>query len=149
MTDNTAVKKNIKELILFKIDNLLCGVNNSQIQEIYNKFDFTDVPRSSPHIKGILNLRGIIIPVIDLRVLFGFESIEINNDMNIIITKYNDEIVGILVDSVSDIIPVKPELLAKTPANLNIVDKNYFSGVYNSQDNLIAILNLENILSKS
>lgn len=137
----------IKELSIFKIGKLLCGLPLNDIQEINKNFDITPVPGAKDEISGVLNLRGQIVTIIDLRVKFGIEVTEVTSDSRNIIIFNEQEAIGLHIDKVEDIITVESQRLAPPPARMEGVDKTFFQAIYKRDDDLIAILDLEKILS--
>ena len=136
----------IKELVLFNVDDLLCAIDISHIQEINKNLEFTKVYRAPDYVKGVLNLRGDIVTIIELRKKFQKKVMELNPNMRVIIVKYNDENVGLLVDDVNDVIEVDPKRIEKSATNMKGVNANYFQGLYKLDDRIVVILNIEEIL---
>lgn len=138
---------NINELALFRVDDALYGIDISHIQEINKNLSFTKIYNEQDYIKGVLNLRGQIVTVIDLRVKFRRHASDEDPDRRVIIVKYKGESVGLLVDSTDDIIYVDPTRLEDSPAQIQGVNPAYFSGVYKLDDEVVVILDVEEILS--
>lgn len=137
----------IKELALFQIDNNVYGIDINHIQEINKNLAFSRAYNSAAYIKGILNLRGQIVTVIDLRVKFGRATKAMDSASRVIIVKYKGESVGLLVDSIEDIIEINPRDLERSSVKIEGVDSRYFAGVYKLAKNLVIILDIEAILS--
>ncbi|MFC1504554.1 chemotaxis protein CheW [Spirochaetota bacterium] len=139
----------IHELMIFKVHDVLCGLNNIRVKEINRNTRITDVPHSPPYVRGVINLRGDIVTIIDMRVTFGFESIEINEDMRVVVVEFMDENVGLLTDRVLDIIPVDGNKFEAPPAKLlKKVSGDYFMSIYKRAGDLIAVIDIEKILQK-
>lgn len=136
----------IKELVLFNVAEILCGVNIKHVQEINKNLDFTTVYRAPKFVKGVLNLRGQIVSIIDLRVKFEREPIKLKKTMRVIIVHHNDENVGLLVDEINDVIEVDKNRLEHTTSNLNGVEAIFFSGMYKMEEELAVILDINEIL---
>jgi purine-binding chemotaxis protein CheW len=137
----------IKELALFRIDDKLFGIDIVHIQEINKNLSFTKIYDARDYIKGVLNLRGQIVTVVDLRVKFNREAAS-DDDPNrrMIIVNYRDESVGFLVDSIDDIINIEPEQLEESITQMEGVNPDYFSGVYKLDSEIVIILDVEKIL---
>lgn len=134
------------ELSIFDVGPLTCAVNINGIQEFNKHLDITPVHNAPHYVRGLLNLRGQIITVIDLRKKFGFEPIESNNEMRIIVVKYNHENVGLLVDKIVDVLTADPKAMDPPPSNINGVAGGYFSSIYKMEEGLAAVLNIVEIL---
>jgi len=137
----------IKELALFRIDNKLFGIDIVYIQEINKNLSFTKIYDAQDYIKGVLNLRGQIVTVVDLRVKFNRKPAS-DDDPNrrMIIVNYKDESVGFLVDSVDDIINIESEKLEESVTQMAGVNPDYFAGVYKLDSEIVIILDVEKIL---
>jgi purine-binding chemotaxis protein CheW len=138
---------NIKELALFRIDDALFGIDIVHIQEINKNLSFTKIYDAQDYIKGVLNLRGQIVTVVDLRVKFNREAAS-DDDPNrrMIIVNYQDESVGFLVDGIDDIINIDSSQLEDSVTQMEGVNPDYFSGVYKLDTEIVIILNVEKIL---
>ena len=131
----------------FTIGTTLLCISTLHIQEIIKIIDITDVPRSSDHVLGILNLRGRIVTVFDLGKRLSLGACSMTDLSRIIIVDDGSEAVGLLVDQVVDVIPIHPESIQPTPANLNSIQGSYFENVYRCSDGLVGLLNLDAILN--
>ena len=137
----------INELALFRIDNALYGIDIVHIQEINKNLSYTKINDSRKYIKGVLNLRGQIVTVIDLRIKFG-RAPATENDPNrrMIIVNYQNENVGLLVDSIDDIINIDPTYLETSVTQIRGVNQDYFTGVYKLDSEIVIILDVDKIL---
>lgn len=135
-----------RELALFQIKEAIYGISTLYVQEINQNTRITIVHRSPDYVRGVINLRGEIVTVIDLRKKFGLQSLDINEDMQVVVVRYKEENIGLLVDSMLDVISVRQKEISPPPANLDGAIGNYFEGVYQLHDHLVAILNLNELL---
>jgi len=135
-----------RELALFQIKETIYGVDTRYVQEINQNTRITVVHRSPDYVRGVINLRGEIVTVIDLREKFGLRSIEINEDMQVVVVRYKEEDIGLLVDSMLDVISVRQGEVSPPPANLDGAVGSYFEGVYQMKEHLVAVLNLNELL---
>lgn len=131
----------------FFVGELLLGVDIRQVQEINRQVDVTTVPNSPPHVRGVINLRGEVATVIDLRTVLGMPSAEATRDTRNLIVHSQGEAIGLWVDRISDILTVRPDEVTPTPANVDGVDGRFFRGVYTQDSNLIVLLNIEQVLA--
>lgn len=136
----------IKELALFRLDEDVFGIDINHIQEINKNLSFTKVYRAADYVKGVMNLRGQIVTVIDLRLIFRYVPNEMRSGNRVIIVRYKNESVGFLVDKMEDILNVDPGKLENSAAKIAGVNENYFSGIYKEEGELVVILDVDQIL---
>ncbi len=136
-----------QELTIFQVADLSCGLDISDVQEINKHIDITKAYGSPDYVRGIINLRGEIVTVIDLRQKFGMPAEEINENMRIVIVESQGENIGLLVDRIDDIVLADPQLIEPPPSNVSGVTGEYFTGVLKTEKSLITILDIHNLLS--
>jgi len=147
MADTTAASSEL-EFATFFVGGALCGINILNIQEINKHIDITLVPQSSDYIKGILNLRGRIVTIIDLGEKLGLEPVNQTIDNRNIIVNSEDEHIGLLVDSISDVAIANQEDIEPAPSNIGGVKGKYFQGVLKTEKQLIGILDIDEVLKE-
>lgn len=136
------------ELVTFYIGNALCGINITDIQEINKQTtNLTWVPKSPDYVIGVLNLRGMIVTIIDLGTKLGFPALQVGKTSRNIIVHFGEELVGILVDRVSEVLSADSDEIEPAPANLGGLQGKYFSGVLKTDDYLIGILDIQKTLA--
>ncbi|MCP3900505.1 MAG: chemotaxis protein CheW, partial [Desulfobacteraceae bacterium] len=135
------------ELATFFVGGALCGINILNIQEINKHFEITKVPQSSDYVIGILNLRGKIVTIIDLGKKLELSEIKPDKDSRNIIVNSNDEHIGLLVDAISDVVSSDETQIESPPSNLNGIKGKFFSGVLKTEDKLIGILDIDEVLN--
>jgi purine-binding chemotaxis protein CheW len=136
------------ELATFYVGKALCGIDILNIQEINKQTDVTVVPQSPDYVKGVLNLRGRIVTVIDLGEKIGLSPINPHKDNRNIIVDSHDEQIGLLVDKISDVLIADPAKIENAPANIGGIQGTYFKGVFKTDTSLIGILNIESVLKE-
>jgi len=136
------------EFSTFYVGGALCGIDILNIQEINKHFEITRVPQSSDYIKGILNLRGRIVTIIDLGKKLGLAPVTIGKDNRNIIVNSEEEHIGLLVDSISDVVIAKKEDIEPAPSNISGVKGRYFQGVLKTEKQLIGILDIDEVLKE-
>ncbi len=137
-----------KQLVTFLIANEEYGIDILKVKEIIRLQEIVEIPESSNYVKGIIDLRGEIIPIIDLRVKFGLTSIEKNENMKIIIVELEEEnLIGIIVDSVSQVIRIEEDDIESPPPTLPEDTLKYITGIAKYNNKIIIILKIEKILS--
>jgi purine-binding chemotaxis protein CheW len=135
------------ELATFYAGEALCGMDILKIQEINKLLEMTPVPQAPDYVKGILNLRGQIVTVIDLCKKLGLPEVDVNTaESRNIIVNFGSEYVGLLVERISDVVRADWDSVHLPPANIGGVQGKYFQGVYKSDASLIGILDAEEIL---
>lgn len=135
-----------EQYVTFLINNETYGIEVLRVKEIVGMTTITSVPNSEKYLKGVMNLRGIVVPVIDLRMKFNIPEKEYDAFTVILIIEMRDFLVGIIVDSVSDVITA-PGPMQEVPNFHVSIDKEVIKGVFNKDSNLIIILNADIMLS--
>jgi len=136
------------EFSTFYVGGALCGINILNIQEINKHFEITKVPQASDYVKGILNLRGRIVTIIDLGKKLGLEPVTRDKDNRNIIVNSEDEHIGLLVDAISDVALARKEDIEPAPSNIGGVKGKYFQGVLKTEKQLIGILDIDEVLKE-
>ena len=136
------------EFSTFYVGGALCGINILSIQEINKHFEITKVPQSADYIKGILNLRGRIVTIIDLGKKLGLDPVTEDKDNRNIIVNSEDEHIGLLVDSISDVVLAQSEDIEPAPSNIGGVKGKFFQGVLKTESQLIGILDIDEVLKE-
>jgi purine-binding chemotaxis protein CheW len=117
------------------------------VQEIIRTMEITKVPRAQAFVEGVINLRGKVIPIIDLRRRFGLTSKEYDKHTRIIVIEINNMIVGFVVDSVSEVLRIPAGTVEPPPAVVAGLESEYISGVGKLHDRLLILLDLDKLLS--
>ena len=133
-------------LVTFHLAGEEYGVGIDSVQEIIRASDITPVPGAPSHVRGVINLRGKIIPVVDLRWRFSLPEIAENEMQRIIVVELGEKRLGILVDSVSQVIRLSSSIIEKIPEEVTTADENYITGVGKLDGRLIIILDLNRSL---
>ncbi|MFG0313776.1 MAG: chemotaxis protein CheW [Phycisphaerales bacterium] len=135
------------QLVSFSVANELFAVDILRVQEINRMMALTKVPQSPPSVEGVINLRGRIIPVLDLRVQFGFQKQEATEQTRIIVVEISGNTIGFIVDSVREVMRISSSIVDPAPQVGSSIDSSYVSGVAKLEDQLLIMLELENLLS--
>ncbi len=137
----------VMQISCFMLDNTLCGVEISSVQEINQKVQLTNVPLSDNSILGIMNLRGQIVTVVDQAIKMGLQRSKIDKDRRIIIVSSKGEHVGLMVDQIKDVIKIKTSAIETPPSNIQGVQGKFFKGVVKTdQNDLLALIDIERVL---
>ena len=136
------------QLVVFNIGPEEFGVEIMNVQEIIRMTNITKIPQASGYVKGIINLRGRIIVVIDLNVKMGMEGKEQDENTRIIVADIGETVMGFIVDSVSEVIRLPESSVEPAPAVIaNKIGTEYVRGVGKMEDRLLILLDLDKILS--
>ncbi|MGI6226803.1 MAG: chemotaxis protein CheW [Peptococcales bacterium] len=134
-----------QQAVVFKLKNVEYGIDILQVNEIVKLQDITKLPNTPEYIDGVINLRGTVIPIIDLQVKFNLGRSERKEDTRIIVVKVREKILGIVVDEVAEVVRISNEQIENTLNITSQISDNYIQGVAKLENRLIILLNLEQI----
>ncbi|MBI9087660.1 MAG: chemotaxis protein CheW [Desulfobacterium sp.] len=143
-----AVKAHSMELATFYVGKALCGIDILNIQEINKHFEVTTVPQAAEYVVGVLNLRGRIVTILDLGKKLGLSQIQADKNNRNIIVRSQDEHIGLMVDSISDVVTADTDRIESSPSNINGLKGKFFQGVLKTETSLIGILDIEEVLKE-
>jgi len=135
------------QLVTFSIGEEEFGVDILKVQEIIRTMEITRVPKAPDFVEGVINLRGNVIPIIDLRKRFGLETRAHDKHTRIIVIEINNMIVGFVVDSVSEVLRIPANTVEPPPPVVAGLESEYISGVGKLEDRLLILLDLDRLLS--
>lgn len=134
------------QLVTFSIGEEEFGVNILQVQEIIRTMEITNVPRAPEFVEGVINLRGKVIPIVDMRSRFGLEPKEHDKYTRIIVVEFEMIIVGFVVDAVSEVLRIPSNSVQPPPPVVAGMDSDYIDGVGKLEDRLLILLDLDSLL---
>lgn len=137
-----------QQFLTFLLDGQEYGLEIFKVQEIRGYAPITPIPNLPPHVRGVMNLRGTVLPVIDLRMRFHLPAAEYHKYTVIVIATVAEKTVGLLVDAVSDVLVVASNVMREAPDFGAAVDTRFIDGVFESREHLIVALNMEELLSE-
>ncbi len=137
----TDVRHEEQEYATFYIGESLIGIDIRRIQEINRQTKCTQVMHAPTMVRGVMNLRGQVVTVLDLRIVLGSDNITEEPHNRTIVVSSGSEAVGLLVDRVADVVRVTGDAIEQTPCNLSGVDTRFFRGMVKLQDRLLLLLN--------
>ncbi len=137
---------NIIQLVSFMLEDVEYGVDILAVHEILRFPEMTRLPNTPDYIRGVINLRGNIIPVVDVRIRFGMPSGEVTDLTRIIVIETNEKMVGLLVDSVYQVVRLPGSHIDPPSELIEGVSEEFITGIGRLRDRLIVILNMANIL---
>lgn len=136
------------QYVTFRLSGETFGVNVMQVQEVLRLSEIAPVPGAPPYVLGIINLRGSVVTVIDTRQRFGLVPAEITDDSRIIIMEAEQNVVGIMVDSVTEVVYLRQDEI-ETPPNVGSTETSrYIQGVGHQDGELLILVDLEKLLAK-
>ena len=142
-----AVRDPIIQWVTFHLDNETYGINVMQVQEVLRITDIAPVPGSPAYVLGIINLRGNVVTVIDTRKRFGLMPKDMDDSTRIVIIEVNKQVVGILVDSVAEVVDLRASEIETAP-NVGSDDSGKFiQGVSSREGDLLILIDLNRFLS--
>lgn len=144
-----ADSKEVLQLVTFRLGSEEFSMDILKVQEIIRHMDLTRVPRTPDFVDGVINLRGRVIPVIDLRKRFGMSADERTSETRIIVADVNDSIVGLKVDAVSEVLRLPSDTVEPPPLLVKGTESDYIKGVGKLEGRLIILLDIGKILSKT
>jgi len=149
MDEPTIIKQEneLLQLVTFGIGEEEFGIDILKVQEIIRTMAITKVPNSPPHVEGVINLRGKVIPVIDLRSRFNMDYRQHDSQTRIIVLEIHGMIVGFVVDAVSEVLRIQSSTVEPPPAVVAGVESEYIKGVGKLDDRLLILLDLDKLVS--
>jgi purine-binding chemotaxis protein CheW len=147
MTQHDAQQQDLRQFVSFVVAGEEFGVNILTVQEIIRPVDITRVPHAPDFVEGVINLRGRILPVIDLRTRFGFPVRERTSDMRIVVVEIGGRTVGFMADAVQEVLRVDVSSIESAPELAVGIDADYLRGVAKLDERLLILLDLERLLS--
>lgn len=146
MLDHKDIVEEIK-VIVFRLKDEEYGVEVNQVKSIERLDHITRVPRTSHFVKGVINLRGVVTPIVDLRRRFGLEETAYNETTRVIIVAVGEIEVGLIVDSANDVIDIPINAIEPPPEVVGGIEAVYLRGVAKLDRRLLILLNLDKVLN--
>ena len=137
-----------RQLVVFQFGAELYGVEISRVHEIIRLQSVTRVPRLPAFVEGVINLRGKVIPVVDLRRRFGLPTADHTRASRIVVVELGDQVVGIVVDGVSEVLRVNTSIVEPPSPVVAGIDSEYLHGIAKLTDRLVILLDLDRILAR-
>lgn len=147
MTDESATDNQQMQCVTFTLEDETYGINVMQVQEVLREIEVAPVPGAPHYVIGIINLRGNVVSVIDARTRFGLPSRESTDLTRIIVIEVQQHIIGILVDSVAEVIDIKRSEIETAPNVGTEETSKYIDGVVSRDDKLYILVDLNKLLS--
>ncbi|HED07503.1 MAG TPA: purine-binding chemotaxis protein CheW [Ignavibacteria bacterium] len=135
------------QLVSFNLDEEEFGVDILKVREINKMLQITRVPNSPHYVEGVINLRGRIIPVVDLRAKVGLKKKSYNNNTRIIVVEIADKTIGFIVDKVSEVLRIPKNVTEAPPELIAGIDSDYITAVGKLEDRLLILLDLNKVFN--
>jgi purine-binding chemotaxis protein CheW len=141
------IKTDGSQFLTFRLGDEVYGVDILRVQEIKGYTAVTKIPNQPSYIKGVMNLRGTIVPIVELRTKVGMETIEYTAHTVIVVAVVQERIMGFVVDSVSDVLNIGKKDIQAPPQFGTKVDVSVLQGIAQCGDSLVALLNIDQLLA--
>ena len=137
--------EDLVQLVSFRLGQEVFGIDILKVQEINRLVEITQVPQAPQYCEGIINLRGKVIPVINLRKKFGMEIVEWNKLTRILVCDMDGKVVGMIVDSVEEVLKIPQSTIEPTPDIVSSINSEYIEGIAKQDKELLIFLNISRI----
>jgi len=144
-----AAGEDLQEFLCFRVSSEIYAINIMAVKEIIRPREVTEIPRSPGFVSGVLSLRGIIIPVFNMRLRLGLPEAETSGKERIVVVTKGEEFFGILVDEVTQVVKITGAIIEKPPAVLDGIDRDFVSGIGRFNGQMLFLLNQDKILDIS
>jgi len=135
------------QIVVFEVSSEEFGVNIAAVESIIKMQPITHMPQAPAFVEGVTNLRGKLLPVIDLRKQFGLPPKDTDNSSRIIVVSVDQTQVGMIVDGVSEVLTVSDEIVEPAPSIATTVDSAFITGIAKLDGRLVILLDLDRVLS--
>lgn len=136
-----------RKVIVFQLIDEEYAVPVEQVRYIERMQPITRVPQTDKFVKGVINQRGVVTPIIDLRSRFGMEEVDFNEETRIIIVYLDELEVGLIVDEAKDVIDIRVDAIEQAPEVVGADNVDYIEGVIKLEDRLLMLLDLQKVLT--
>ena len=136
-----------REFLVFSLGEEEYAIDILKVQEIRGYENVTRIANAPDFIKGVTNLRGVIVPIVDLRIKFHLESVEYGGQTVVIVVNVADRVVGIVVDGVSDVMTLTPEQIKPAPEFGVTLSSDFLSGLGSLDDRMLVLVDIDKLLT--
>ena len=143
---NASHQASSMQLVSFKLGYETYGIEITKIREIILVGEITHVPETPPYVKGLINLRSMVIPVIDLRARFSLADAELTPDSRIMVLHVGSRTIGIMVDSVNEVLRVSQQDISPAPPTVTSAGNEYMTGLVRLKEDLLILLDVDRLL---
>ncbi|RUR31001.1 chemotaxis protein CheW [Vreelandella andesensis] len=143
----SAAEADNREFLVFSLGDEEYAIDILKVQEIRGYENVTRIANAPDFIKGVTNLRGVIVPIVDLRIKFHLDSVEYGGQTVVIVVNVADRVVGIVVDGVSDVMTLTPEQIKPAPEFGVTLSSDFLSGLGSLEDRMLVLVDIDKLLT--
>ena len=147
MTSNTNGKEDARECLTFRLGQEEYGLNILNVQEIRGYDSVTKIANSPAFLKGVINMRGVIVPIIDMRIRFNLPEATYNELTVVIILNIGTRVIGMVVDGVSDVTSLQADQISPAPEFGSVLDTDYIDGLASVDERTIIVIDIEKLMT--
>lgn len=144
-TEQQQIRNDYQEYLCFRLSDEIYGISIMQLKEIIKLREVTEMPRAPEFISGIISLRGVIVPILDMQIRLGLKKSDVTGKERIVVVKHDDNLFGLLVDEVLNVARIPEDCFETVPAVLEGIDRDFVSGIGRAERKMIILLNLESV----
>jgi purine-binding chemotaxis protein CheW len=137
----------IREFLAFKLGPEEYGIDILRVQEIRSYEEPTRIANAPPFIKGVVNLRGVIVPIVDMRMKFNLEQVSYDSFTVVIVLNIGRQVVGMVVDGVSDVVTLTPEQLRPVPEFNSVIQSDHLLAIGAVDNRMLILVDIERLMS--
>lgn len=134
------------KVIVFQLMDMEYAISVDIVQSIEKVLSITRVPKTPAYVKGVINLRGLVTPIVDLRERFGLAAKEMDDSSRIIIVTLDEYDVGLIVDAANDVLDIPVDAIEPQPEVVGTIESDFIAGVAKVEKHLLVMLNLDKVL---
>lgn len=146
-TDKQSDATGTMQLVSFRLEQEEYGIEITKVQEIILMGEITRIPQAPEYIKGLINLRSMVTPVIDLRLRFGMTPEPDTDETRILVVNIQGKTIGLIVDAVSEVMRINQDQIASPPPTVSGLGQDYLTGLVMLENRLLILLDIESIFS--
>jgi purine-binding chemotaxis protein CheW len=140
-------RESAREVLVFLLGEEEYGVDILKVQEIRGYDRVKPIPNAPDYLKGVIGLRGLVVPIVDLRMKFQLESVRYDQFTVVVILRIAGRVIGVVVDGVCDVVALDPSEVRAAPHLGSIVDSSYIAGLVTREERMVLLLDIEKLLS--
>jgi len=148
-SESAAAVTSLREFLAFKLGAEEYGIDILRVQEIRSYEEPTRIANAPPFIKGVVNLRGVIVPIVDMRLKFNLETVNYDSFTVVIVLNIGHRVVGMVVDAVSDVITLTPEQLRPVPEFNSSIESDHILAIGSIDERMLILVDIEKLMSSS
>ena len=145
--DSAAADVQRREYLVFSLGNVEYAIDILKAQEIRGYENVTRIASAPPFIKGVTNLRGVIVPIVDLRIKFNLDRVEYDGQTVVIVVNVSGRVVGVVVDGVSDVLSLTADQIKPAPEFGLSLSSDYLSGLASLEDRMLVLVDIDKMLT--